>query len=212
MFARFATLAIVACAATSTDAFGQVYYGGYNLGPDYSAMINQSMANLNNIVKQAEQRGQQAVQQAMNDPRCQAMYQQHLQQGGRLSLQQFAYEYARTGGFTPQGKINAFNVEQNNQAKEKQAFDAWQAAQQNAANAINQWQEGYRRNQNEAGNIMSGNRTYVDPQGRSFVLPYTQPGYYTDYNTGTVYHLDQNGRYHYMQNNSGYWVPLNPGR
>jgi len=104
MFARFATLALAACAASSTDAFGQVYYGGYNPGPDYNAMINQSMANLNNIVKQAEQRGQQAVQQAMNDPRCKAMYQQHQQQGGRLSYQQFAYEYARTGGFTPEGK------------------------------------------------------------------------------------------------------------
>ncbi len=94
MFARFATLALAACAASSTDALGQVYYGGYNLGPDYNAMINQSMANLNNIVKQAEQRGQQAVQQAMNDPSCKAMYQQYHQQGGRLNYQQFAYRWA----------------------------------------------------------------------------------------------------------------------
>jgi hypothetical protein len=212
MFARFATIALAACACASTDTFGQVYYGGYKLGPDFNAMINQGMANMNNIVKQAEEAGARAVQQAMNDPRCQAMYQQHQQQGGRMSLQQFAYEYARTGGFTQQGKINAFNVEQNNQAKEKQAYDAWQAAQRNASNAINQWQEGYRRNQNEAGNVMTGKMTYVDPNGRQFVLPYLQPGYTTDRNTGTVYHLDQFGRYHYMQNNSGYWVPLNPGR
>lgn len=211
MFARFASLAMAACAMTSTDAFGQVYYGGYNLGPDYGAMVNQSMANLNNIVKQAEQKGQQAVQQAMNDPRCRAMYQQHQQQGGQLSYQQFAYEYARTGGFTPQGKQNAFNVDQNNQMKEKQAFDGWQEAQRQRAAAMGQWQEGYRRNQMEQGNVMTGKMTYTDPTGQQHVLPYTQPGTWQDRNTGVVYHLDQYGRY-YMRDMNGYWAPQQAGR
>jgi hypothetical protein len=212
MFARFATLALAACACSSTDAFGQVYYGGYNLGPDYGEMARRAIERQNQIVRQAEEAGARAVQQAMNDPRCQAMYQQHQQQGGRMTLQQFAYEYARTGGFTPQGKINAFNVERDNQAKEKKAYDAWKDAQRQSGEAMNEWREGYRRNQHEAGNVMTGKATYVDPNGRQFVLPYLQPGYTTDRNTGTVYHLDQFGRYHYMQNNSGYWVPLNPGR
>lgn len=212
MFARFATLAMAACACASTDAFGQVYYGGYNLGPDYGEMARQAIERQNQIVRQAEQRGQQAVQQAMNDPRCQAMYQQELQKGCRLSFQQFAYEYARNGGFTAEGKLKAFQVEQANQAKEKQAHQGLLEAQQRSREAINGWQEGYRRNQNEAGNVMTGKMTYVDPQGRQFVLPYLQPGYTTDRNTGTVYHLDQFGRYHYMQNNSGWWIPLNPGQ
>ncbi len=212
MFARFATLALAACACASTDTFGQVYYGGYNLGPDYGRMAQEAIERQNQIVRQAEERGRQAVQQAMQDPRCKAIYQQELQKGCRLSFQQFAYEYARNGGFTPEGKANAFNVEQGNQAKEKQAFDNWQAAQRQSGEAIAQWQDGYHRKQNEAGNVMTGKMTYVDPNGQQFVLPYMQPGYSTDRNTGTVYHLDQFGHYHYMQNNSGYWIPLNPGR
>lgn len=212
MFARLASMALAACALNTTDAFGQVSYGGYNLGPDYGAMINQSMANMNNIVRQAEQRANQAVQQAMNDPRCKGMYQQHLQQGGRLSLQQFAYQYVATAGFTPGGADRYMASEQQNQAKEKAAFNGWMDAAQKSREAVSNWQEGYRRNQSEMGNILSGNRTYVDAQGQSFTLPYTQPGYYTDRSTGTVYHLDQFGRYHYMQNNSGWWVPLNPSR
>ena len=38
MFARFTTLALAACALSSTDAFGQVYYGGYHLGPNHGEM------------------------------------------------------------------------------------------------------------------------------------------------------------------------------
>ena len=51
-----------------------------------------------------------------------------------------------------------------------------------------------------------------DPSGQQHVLPYMQPGYHTDRSTGTVYHLDQFGRYYFMQNNSGWWTPLQPGR
>ncbi len=212
MFARFATFALAACSCASTDAFGQVYYGGYNLGPDYGEMARQAIERQNQIVRQAEEKGRQAVQQAMNDPRCRAMYQQHQQQGGRMSFEQFAYEYARNGGFTEAGKRFAFQVERDNQIKEKQAYQDLLEAQNRSRDAIANWQEGYRRNQLEMGNIMVGNRTYVDPNGQQVVLPYMQPGYHTDRSTGTVYHLDQFGRYHYMLNNSGYWIPLNPGR
>lgn len=212
MFARLASLALAACALNTNDALGQVYYGGYNLGPDYGAMAQQGMARLNEIVNQANQEGANAVQRTMQDPRCKAMYRQHQQQGGRLSFEQFAYEYARTGGFTAQGKARAFQVEQDNQAKEKQAHDGLMEARSRSAAAVAQWQSGFHQNLAEQGNIMAGNRTYVGPNGQHFTLPYTQPGYYNDPASGTVYHLDQFGRYHYMQNNSGWWVPLQPAR
>lgn len=211
MFARLASLALAACALNTTDAFGQVYYGGYNLGPDYGAMAQQGMARLNDIVNQANQAGAQTVERTKQDPRCQAMYRQHQQQGGRMSYDQFAYEYARTGGFTAKGKEIAFNVERGNQAKEKQAYDGLLQAQRRSAAAVSEWQEGYRRNQSEMGNVMTGRMTYTDPNGQQHLLPYTQPGTWQDRNTGAVYHLDQFGRY-YMRDVNGWWAPLNPGR
>lgn len=208
MFARLASLALATVAMGSTDAFGQVYYGGYNLGPDYGQMANQMMAQMNNTVRLAEQRAQEAVEKAMQDPRCKAMYQQHLQQGGRTSLRDFAYWYVATAGGTSEGARRYMNNELNNQSKEKAAVQGLWNAQQQSKQAIAAWQQGYYHNQAEAGNIMSGNKTYTDQNGQQHVLPYLQPGYYRNPQTGVLFHLDQFGRYH-MRDTNGYWTELN---
>lgn len=212
MFARFASLALAACACASTDAFGQVYYGGYNLGPDYGAMAQQSMARLNNIVKQAEQRAEEAVQNLMKMPEVQARYQHYRQAGGNLSFHQYATWFAATAGGTPEGIRRYLNNEKDIQSKEKAAYEGYRKAQRDASEAMTQGHQRFFENQREMGNVIAGNMTYVDQSGQKFTLPYTQPGYHTDPGTGTVFHLDRYGRYHYMQNNSGWWIPLQPGR
>lgn len=211
MFARLASIALAACACSATETFGQVYYGGYNLGPDYSAMLNQAIAQQNAAVRGAEQRANQAIENAMNDPRCKAMYQQHVQQGGRSSLRDFAYWYCATNGGDPAAARRYMESERGNQNKEQNAWRGLQNAQEENRKAIAGWQEGYRQNQNEMGNIMTGKATYVDPNGQRHVLPYTQPGMYRDANTGNVYGLDQYGRY-FMRDMNGYWVELQQGK
>jgi hypothetical protein len=207
MFARIASLALATVALGSTDAFGQVYYGGYHLGPDYGQLINQQMAEMNNTVRMAQQRANEAVEKAMQDPRCRAMHQQHLQQGGRTSLRDFAYWYVATAGGTPEGARRYMNSEFNNQAKEKAAVQGLWDAQQKSRQAMAAWQQGYFNNQVEAGNILSGNMTYTGSNGQQYVLPYIQPGYYLNPQTGVLFHLDQFGRYH-MQDTSGNWTEL----
>jgi len=211
MFARLASIALAACACSTTDAFGQIYYGGYNLGPDYGAMLNQALAQQNAAVRAAEQRANQAIEKAMQDPRCKAMYQQHVQQGGRSSLRDFAYWFVATNGGDPAATRRYMEGERNNQIKEQDAWRGLQRAQEESRKAISAWQEGYRQNQSEMGNIMTGKATYVDPTGQRHLLPYTQPGVYRDASTGNVYGLDQYGRY-FMRDNNGFWTELTPGR
>ncbi len=211
MFARLASIALAACACSTTDAFGQVFYGGYNLGPDYGAMLNHALAQQNSAVRAAEQRANQAIEKAMQDPRCKAMYQQHVQQGGRSSLRDFAYWFVATNGGDPVATRRYMESERNNQIKEQDAWRGLQRAQEESRNAMSAWQEGYRQNQSEMGNIMTGKATYVDPTGHRHLLPYTQPGMYRDANTGNVYGLDQFGRY-FMRENNGHWTELTPGR
>lgn len=207
MFARLASFAMAACALSASESYGQVYYGGYNLGPDYGAMLNEAVARQNQIVRQAEQRANEAVEKAMNDPRCKAMHQQHLAQGNRTSLRDFAYWYVATAGGTAEGKRRYMNNEADINNKEQAARQAYWQAQQKSREAIAQWQEGYRRNQQELGNHLMGNQTYTDPTGTRHVLPYTQPGTYQNPQTGAVYHLDQYGRY-FMRDVNGYWTEL----
>lgn len=207
MFSRIASLALATVALGTTDAFAQVYYGGYNLGPDYGQLINQKMAEMNNTVRMAQQRANEAVEKAMQDPRCKAMYQQHLQQGGKSSYRDFAYWYVATAGGTPEGARRYMDNEFNNQAREKAALQGLWDAQQRSRHAIAAWQQGYFNNQVEAGNILSGNMTYTGSNGQQYVLPYLQPGFYRNPQTGVLFHLDQYGRYH-MQDASGNWTEL----
>jgi hypothetical protein len=207
MFARLASLALAACACSATDAFGQVYYGGYNLGPDYGSMINQALAQQNAAVQAAQNRAHQAIEQAMQNPRCQAMYQQHRQHGGQTSLRDFAYWFVATNGGDAAATRRYMESERNNQRKEQNAWFGLQMAQEQSRQAMSNWQEGYRQNQQEQGNIMTGRQSYTDPSGQRHLLPYTQPGIYRDANTGVVYGLDQFGRY-YMRDVNGYWTEL----
>lgn len=143
------------------------------------------------------------VQQNMNNPQVQAMYQQHRAQGGQYSFEQFCYMYAATGGFTPQGTAYWQQNEANISRQQQQAWANYQNAQAQSAAALQDWRNGYSANQAEAGNIMQGYQTYSTPGGGSQVLPYTwQPGYQS-YNNQS-YYVDPSYNY-YQQTPGGYY-------
>jgi hypothetical protein len=60
------------------------------------------------------------VEQVMENPEADALYEQHLEQGGTLSEEDFAYMYGATGGQT-QEAINRYNQA----AQENHEEDAW---------------------------------------------------------------------------------------
>jgi len=168
----------------------------------FNARLNAAMnANQNAIVSQN-----------LNDPRVQAAYRQHLEQGGRYTREQFAYMYAATGGFTPQG-IAYFNAtEARNNANEQAALNRLRQAQAERAQAqANLW-AGYHRNNAEVGNLLQGNSTYTNPNtGSNYVLPHTlQAGQTYRDNAGNYFQTDARGNKYIYTN--GWWLPLNAGR
>jgi hypothetical protein len=136
MFARTALIGLVVCFLGCTASFGQVMYGGYNLGPDYGAMVNQAVAQQNYIVNQATARGEQAIQWAMNNPQCAEMYRQHLAQGGQTSYHEFAMQFAGTRGFARDGIAHYNAVGQWNAAMEGAALYDLRAAEGMSGAAI----------------------------------------------------------------------------
>lgn len=194
-------------------ASAQTSYGGYNLGPDYGAMLNQMLQQDQILGQQIRQSEAQVVQQAMQNPTCQHAYQQHMASGGQMSYPAFAYQCAATGGFSAEGMARYRRSEAANQAREQQAWQGVRAAEQGRAAAQSQYAEGYFRNQQEAGYALQGKSTWIDPwTGTPAALPHATPNVpYTDVNTGNVYVMDTLGTY-YIQRPDGYWYEMAPGR
>lgn len=212
--AHATAIALAAAAlAAVPDCRAQVTYNGWNLGPDYGAMINQQLQQQQMMNQQMQQREAMIVQQVMQDPRAQALYQQHRAQGGQLSFPQFAYQYAATGGFTPEGMARFRQSESASQQREQQSWAGLQQAQRDRAEAQQAQRDGYWRNQNEAGLGLQGRGTYYDPgSGGTLVLPNLQPGQVSrDPRTGQAFVMDQRGNY-YGQAPNGQWYPLQPAR
>lgn len=204
--AMFGVLAALMGASEQADA--QVNYGGYHLGPDYGAMINQQMQIMQQRNMQMQQMQNTIVQQNMQNPQVQAMYRQHLAQGGQMSFPQFAYMYAATGGFSQQGIQNYRNSESQNQRNEQNAYQGYLNAQRERGQAQQQYMDGYHRNNQEFGNTLQGNSTYSSPMTGQQVLPHTQPGQpYYDQNTGRTYVMNNLGQY-FVRMPNGSWYPM----
>jgi hypothetical protein len=187
-------------------------YGGYNLGPDYGAMLNRMLEQDRQLGERIRQSEQNVVQEAMQNPVCQAAYQQHLAAGGRMPYPNFAYQCAATGGFTPDGIQRFQQSEAANRAREMQALQGLRQAEQNRGAAQQNYTEGYFRNQQEAGNVLRGNGTWFDPTVGQVVLPYLQPGVpQYDANTGQTYVMDPYGNY-FARTAAGYWYQITPAR
>ena len=211
MTLRTLTLSAAALLAAN-GATAQVTYGGYDLGPDYGAMIQQTLQQQQAQNAQMQQMEQAVVQRAMQDPNCAALYRQHQAQGGTLSYAQFAYQYAATGGFTQEGIARYRNAEYDNQRRERDAWNGYRGAQDARGAAQQSWMDGYAHDQNEAGEVLRGNTSWVDPtSGETRALSYTGANAYTDPQSGRQYRRDDNGQY-YVQGADGLWYPMTPAR
>ncbi|MBS2036378.1 hypothetical protein JST97_15415 [bacterium] len=163
---------------------------------DISGLYNQRVQQ-NNAYFQSQT--QQIVQANMANPRVQLAYQQYRAQGGQASFQEFAYYYAATGGFSQQGIQNYNQTSQDISAQQQKAWDGYRQAQQQRQQAVQQWQNGYSRNQNEAGYNLNSQATYSTPVGPQVLNYNSQPGYY-QYN-GQTYYKDPRGNYYYIYPN-----------
>lgn len=193
---------------TSLALFAAPSFAQDFTGMDLSAMYNSWASGQNT---QMNTMTQNIVQQNLQNPQVQAMYQQYLQSGGTASPEDFAYMYAATGGFTPEGTAYFQQTEANNAAKEAAAYGDYQAAQAGSAAAISDWSSGDSSNMNEAGNGLMGNGTYTTPGGSNQVLPSTwQAGGTYSYNNQT-YYVDPSGAYYQVDpNNAGWMYPVYP--
>jgi len=209
-FLRLATLALAGTLAFSAGA------------QDLNAYMSQQMAITNQRMAMALQQNRQltqqinqaqtsAIQRAMQDPKIQAAYRQHLaqaqQRGQRPSdFPTFAYNYMYTAGFSAQGIAHARAVEAGNQAREMQSWRGYQAAQANRAAAQTQWQRGYSNHQQEAGRQLLGQSTYTAGNGTTVALPHTWQANTQHQYQGNTYRVDASGNYWVAAN--GYWHPL----
>jgi hypothetical protein len=195
------------------SAGAQVMYGGYNLGPDYGAMIQQEQQKQQVMNAQMQQQAQSIVAQAMQSPECQQMYRRHLAQGGTLSFPQFAYQYVATGRFSAEGIARYRRSEGDNQRREAAAWAGVRAAEEGSAAAMQENSDHYARGQDEAGEVLRGNSSWVDPNdGQRRALSYTgENAAYTDPASGRVYQRDASGQY-YVQGADGLWYPMTPAR
>jgi hypothetical protein len=204
--------ALAAVTLGISAAAAQTYYGGYNLGPDYGAMINEMQQRQQLMNQQMQRTEMQVVQRTMQDPNCQAMYRQHRAGGGTLSFQQFAYRYAATGGFSQEGMRRYRQSESDNQMRERNAVAGLRNAEQQRGAAQQDWAAGYARNQAEAGLVTQGQSSWVDPAtGQHRALSYMGPNTSYDPATGQQFARDAQGN-QWALTPYGQWVPMTPAR
>lgn len=214
---------LLAAAAVLTGAFAAPAKS-----QDFNAMMAQQdammtqqiqamQAQMNNTIAAGQQQVNQIVQQKMQDPQVQAAYQQHVYQAQSQGTQPydfptFAYYYAATRGFQDVAGYNATTRDIQN--KERIAWQGVRDAETNSANAIAGWNQGYSNNQNEFGNQLMGNSTYVNGNtGQQQVLPHTWQRNTVNQYQGNYYYVDQSGQYWMADpNGSGNWMRLNAAR
>lgn len=177
---------------------------------NYDAMLQQQLQQSEMLAQQMQQAQAQIIQRNMQNPQVQGMYQQHLAQGGTMSFEQFAYNYAATGGFTAEGKAKYFQNEQNIQRREQGAMNDYRANQAVNAEAMQQMHQRNSQIAHQRGNILNGTTDYIDPStGARYNLPHTaQPGdVFQDPNSGEPFAMDQHGDY-YRGDGDGSWYEL----
>jgi hypothetical protein len=179
---------------------------------DYGAMVQQSMARMNNIVAQAEQQGRNMVYQRMQDPQVQASYRQYLGQmqargGQAMDFPTYTYQYIYTRGFSADGMRHAQNNEAGMRAREHAAWQGLQQAQMQRGQAQQAQRDSYFANQQEAGLGLMGQSTYTAQNGAQMQLPHTWQANTTHQYQGNTYGVDASGQYHVLGSN-GWWYPV----
>lgn len=178
---------------------------------DYGAMIQQQLQAGEQMNRQMTAMTNGFVQQNMQNPQVQAMYQNYRNTGGQMSFEQFAYGYSATGGYTAQGMAIYNQNEQNIAQRDRQAVQAYRQSQAQNAQVLQQMHDSNNRIAYDRGNLLSGNSRYVDPStGQRYNLPAaSQPGNsYYDAGTGQSFYKDQSYNYQRTDPN-GYTYDLN---
>lgn len=208
MVSRCTGLALALALLGASAASGQVYYNGWNTGPDYRGMLEEQLRKGRDLDAQLVQQQAAMVEQAMRDPECWAMYQQF---GRGMSYPEFAYQYLATAHFTSEGIARWRQSEAENRVREGAALRALRAAQAARGEAqIENWDE-YFSHQSKAGLGLQGQGSYGDPTtGGPVVLQNIRPGVPSyDQRTGRWYSMDERGNY-YGQGPDGRWYPMTP--
>jgi hypothetical protein len=202
-------LLAAAFASLAGPAAAQVHYNGYDIGPDYGAMLEEEMRKFNRFGDQLAAYERQVTERAMADPLCQKLYQGHQQQGGQIPFPDFAYLCWATRYFTPDGIAYFQQIEQENWKKERLAaidlrkMEAIRGAAQNDLNNT------IANNDSKIGLTVAGSDTYFDPwSSQTVVLPqFTQPNQpFWDAQTQRYYAMDTGGTV--LVWNNGTWQPI----
>ena len=201
-------LAILVALLTS-PASAQTNYGGYDLGPDYGAMLDQLLLQDQQLAQQMAAYEREITQKAMADPLCQQLYGSHQQQGGQLPYPNFAYLCWATRYFTPDGIAYFQQTEQENWTKEHLAaidLRQMEAVRGQAQNDLNNTID---NNGSKIGSVVAGSETYFDPySSATVVLPkFSEPNQmHWDAATQHYYTMDGGGTYLVWTN--GTWQPI----
>lgn len=84
-------VAILLGVLSAAPAGAQTMYRGYDIGPDFSRMLEQSQRENAQLSWQMQQTRQQAIARSMQDSECQAHYRAFQQRGGQMPFPDFAY-------------------------------------------------------------------------------------------------------------------------
>ena len=165
----------------------------------FNARMNAQIAAMNRNI----------VTTNVRDPRVIAAW--HGPCGRGLTLQQFAYKYAATGGCSAQGYANYAHTSTVTVQQQHAAMADANAGLENYHQAYGRYTGGYVANQQEAGRILAGDMTYYDPTSHANVqLRYLHPGQsYTDPATRRMYEMGADGNY-YASSGDGSWRRINP--
>lgn len=173
-------------------------------------IYQQIMNNTDPLGQQLSQFYQGVIQQNVADPRVQAGYNAWIANGGGGTIEEFAYGWAATGGYSAQGLANYGATSAQINVQQQQAITNYFNSQGTYAEAYGEYTGGFQGNITEAGNGLMGNGTFYNPNtGTNEVLPYTwQPRTVNTYN-GSNYYVDGLGTY-WQMDPSGYFYGLSP--
>jgi hypothetical protein len=189
---------------------------GYpNTGFGYFNSSEGAVAALKGQVEAGRQANVQGIYnrlaRIMQDPAVQAQYQQYRAQGGPMNYQQYAYQWAMTGGFRPGGAADAYRALNAETARVQGSWQGEQYAEAERGAAQGQMQQNYADNEQETGNLLEGRSTWSDPQtGMTYQLPHAMsqsPQY--DPQTNRYFRMDDRGTY-YVSTPNGSWEQLEP--
>ncbi len=204
----FVLAAAVAALLTGT-ASAQVFYNGWDLGPDYSKMLEGALQQEQMMAEQMRAYEQQIIDRALQDPICQKQYAAYTQTGGAMNPRDFAYLCAATGRFTPEGIAYFQRSEANNQRQELLKVIELRQYEAMRGQAQMDLSTGFGNGiQGQGSTLIEGGGNQFTWDSQKVNLPQLSAGQqYRDPGTGLLITRDANGFYWYLGRN-GQWQQL----